>query len=169
MAKVEDHPPLLVWAQRWPARLLLLAAFAALFYPLYTPYLLPGRPDPRQIIGAAVLCSLAGRYRSQMLALTTLIGLLLAPEWYPAGWVRSLAEQQGLPATLLLPLQLLMTPTELYHALFPPEWLSEALPTPRQTRQKGAIPRVLVHQKRTRFWKKSEIRMTRSAERNYIC
>ena len=108
MAKVEDHPLLLVWAQRWPARLLLLAAFAALFYPLYTPYLLPGRPDPRQIIGAAVLCSLAGRYRSQMLALTTLIGLLLAPEWYPAGWVRSLAEQQGLPATLLLPLQLLM-------------------------------------------------------------
>lgn len=98
---------MLAWAQSWPGRLLILLAFAALFYPLYTPYMLPGRPGPWQLIGAAALCSLAGPYRSQTLALTTLVGLLLAPEWYPAGWLKNLADQQGLPPASLAPLQLL--------------------------------------------------------------
>ncbi|MBX3169568.1 MAG: hypothetical protein KF760_19355 [Candidatus Eremiobacteraeota bacterium] len=98
---------MLAWAQSGAGRLLLLLTFTALFYPLYTPYLLPGRPGPWQIILSAALCSLAGSYRAYMLALTTLAGPLLAPDWYPSGWLKNLAEQQGLPPHSLFPLQLL--------------------------------------------------------------
>ncbi len=105
MVRLEDRPRLLAWAQSWPGRLFLLVTFAALFYPLYTPYAQPGRPEAWHLILGAILCSLAGAYRSQALALTTLLGLLLAPQWFPAGWLKRMADQQGLPAGSLLALQ----------------------------------------------------------------
>lgn len=105
--RIEENERVVRFCQSGPGRLLLLLTFAGLFHPLYAPHQMAGRPPSWVILLAATICSLAGAYRAQALALTTLAGLLIAPGWFPAGWLKQLAEQQGLPVRLLFPLQLL--------------------------------------------------------------
>ena len=92
--RFEEEPWLLRAAQTWWGKAVLLALFGGLFRAVYLPYWVPGRNSWAEIMAAAAACSLAGRYRRPVLALTTLALLLLAPDWYPAYWLEKLAHRE---------------------------------------------------------------------------
>ncbi|MFN8611460.1 MAG: hypothetical protein U0931_28195 [Vulcanimicrobiota bacterium] len=91
-------------AQEWAARpfgkLLLFSLFSLIFLSIYPATDLAGRNTGPQILAAALACSLAGPYRAHMLALTTLVSLLLAPNWFPSFWLEKVVDQPELQACL---------------------------------------------------------------------
>ncbi|MBS2034958.1 hypothetical protein JST97_08215 [bacterium] len=107
-----DKSPRLQRLATTPAgRALLFLLFSWVFLAIYPATDLSGRNTGPQILASALLCSLAGPYRAHMLAATTLLNLLLAPNWFPSFWLEKMVSGTELQASLSWgrPLALLVT------------------------------------------------------------
>lgn len=106
MAKrLEETPGVVAWACKPVGKVLLLLIFGWIFRDIYSASDLFGRNRWWQIMLAVTLCAWAGSYRRQVLALTTLVLLLLAPEWYPSVWLTKMQLREGLQGEPLLSLR----------------------------------------------------------------
>ena len=112
MAKrLEENPGVVAWACKPLGKVLLLLSFGWIFRDLSLAGELLGRNDWSQIMVAVTLCSWAGPYRLQVLALSTLVLLVLAPDWYPSVWLTKMQVREGVEGDalrLLRPLALLI-------------------------------------------------------------
>ena len=113
MAKrLEEHPFLLAWAGRPAGQLLIMLVFALIFREIYTAGELFGCNHWSQIVVAVAVCAWSGRYRRLALGLSTLVLLVLAPDWYPSVWLSKMQVREsvaGEPLTWLRPLALVGT------------------------------------------------------------
>jgi hypothetical protein len=94
--RFDQEPRMIELAQTRLGRVLLLGIFALIFSQVYSASYFTGRNTWPQIVLAAGLCSLAGPYRKHVLALTTVLGLLVAPDWFPSDWLNAIAKKEGL-------------------------------------------------------------------------
>lgn len=101
MTRLEEHPGLLRWAQKPLGKLVLLVVFGWFFQSVYSANQVLGRNSWPQIMAAVTVSALAGRYRRQALAVTTLALLCLAPDWFPSVWLNKLCQRENLPEEVL--------------------------------------------------------------------
>jgi hypothetical protein len=101
MRRLEEQPWLLEWAGRWPGQVIMFGLFGWIFRDIYIVSQPLGRAGWLPIVLASLLCALAGAYRRQVLAVTTLVLLLLAPDWYPSVWLTRMTTREGVPVQLL--------------------------------------------------------------------
>lgn len=108
---IDRNPRLQRLASRPLGKGLLFLLFSGVFLSIYPATDLAGRNSGPQILLSALLCSLAGAYRRHLLALTTLVNLLLAPNWFPSFWLDRVSLDADLRSQLSWgrPLALLLT------------------------------------------------------------